>query len=200
MARSYAPRLLHGLLVLCMLPVLTAMSYAGNEVLGEIHLKGATKIAKDSGIWIDGQYLGYLKELHGTKKLLLLPGTHQVEAKQAGFRDFSAKVTLAPGEREVVRVEMVKDLRVEYPHVTAEVKLTVQPFRAAVFVDGLLIGHVAEFQGAGKALLVAPGPRKIMISLPGYRTFETMVDLAPHQKFTLKTNLIWEGMAENSQP
>lgn len=200
MSRSYTVKLRRWVQVLCMLSVLTETLYAGNEVLGEIHLKGATKVAKDSGIWIDGQYMGYLKELNGTKKILLLPGAHDIAARQAGYRDFTEKVQIGPGERQVVRVNMVKDLRVEYPHVTAEIKLVVEPFRAAVFVDGLLIGHVAEFQGAGRGLLVAPGRRTITISLPGYRTFETVVDLAPHQKFKLTTNLIWDGMAENSRP
>jgi hypothetical protein len=32
----------------------------------------------------------------------------------------------------------------------------------------VFIGHVAEFTGIGKALLVEPGKRKIKISLPGY--------------------------------
>ncbi len=173
---------------------------APNEILGEVHLKAKSGAAKDSGIWVDGQYLGYLKELKGTKKILLLPGTHEIVARQGGYREFAQKITIAPGEEQTVRVEMIRDLRVHYPKVTAQVKLEVYPIRAAVFVDGQLIGHAAEFQGAGKALLVAPGQRKITVSLPGYRTFETMVDLAPHQKFKLKTNLMWEGMAENATP
>jgi hypothetical protein len=37
--------------------------YAGNDVLGEIELVGATKVEKTSGVWVDGQYVGYLKEL-----------------------------------------------------------------------------------------------------------------------------------------
>jgi hypothetical protein len=78
--------------------------------------------------------------------------------------------------------------------------LTVEPVRAAVFVDGLLLGHVAEFQGAGRGLLVAPGRRKITISLPGYQTSETVVDLVPHQVFKLTTNLVWNGAAANSSP
>ena len=200
MTRYYMLKLLHLLLVLGALTVLTGTSFAGNEVLGEVHLKGASKGAKDSGVWIDGQYMGYLKELKGTKKILLLPGTHEVGVRQAGYRDFSQKVTLVPGVKQVVRVDMVKDPSVQYPHVTAEVKLEVEPFRAAVFVDGLLLGHVAEFQGAGKGLLVAPGQRRITISLPGYRTFETVIDLAPNQKFKLATNLIWDGVAENTHP
>ncbi len=36
---------------------------------------------------------------------------------------------------------------------------------------------VAEFRGVGRAMLVAPGKRKITISLPGYQSFETELNL-----------------------
>jgi hypothetical protein len=74
--------------------------------LGEVQLEGAGKVAKDSGVWVDGQYLGYLKELKRTKKILLLPGAHQIEVRQAGYRDFSEQVTVTPGDKQVVRVTM----------------------------------------------------------------------------------------------
>jgi hypothetical protein len=175
-------------------------SAANNEILGELRLRGASKVEKDSGVWVDGQYLGYLKELIGTKKVLLLPGDHAVIVRQAGYDDFSQKVTLQPGEKSVLRVKMAKDVGVQYPKVTAQIQLVVYPQRAAVFVDGQLIGHVAEFDGLGKALLVAPGKRKITISLPGYQTFETEVNLAAHQKFRLATNLMSQDIAENIAP
>ena len=192
MVRSYGIKLLLSVLVLCTFTALSGPLHAGNEVLGELHLKGATKVEKTSGVWIDGQYLGYLKELNGTKKILLLPGQHEVMVRQAGYKDFVQKVMVQPGQKQSLGVAMAKDLQVEYPNRkdTAEIKLNVEPIRAAVFVDGLFLGHVAEFDGAGKALLVAPGKRKITISLPGYQTFETVVDLVPHQKFKLATNLI----------
>ena len=161
-----------------------------NKILGEIQLVGATKVEKTSGVWVDGQYLGYLKELKGSKKILLLPGEHEIVVRQGGYQDFTRKVVLQPGEQQVVRVAMQKDLRFKMPDVFSEIKLSVDPDRAAVFVDGLFVGHVAEFDGIGRSLLVAPGKRKIAISLPGYQTFETEVDLAPNQKFKIKTNLI----------
>ena len=42
---------------------LLATAWAGpsSEVLGEVKLKPAGKIEKTAGIWVDGQYLGYLK-------------------------------------------------------------------------------------------------------------------------------------------
>jgi len=40
------------------------------------------------------------------------------------------------------------------------------------------------------ALLVAPGPHKITLFLSGYQPFESEVNLAPNQKFQLKTDLV----------
>jgi hypothetical protein len=199
MRRNFGIRTWYSVLVLCSLLALTSISVAANnEVLGEIQLKGRSKVEKTSGVWVDGQYVGFLKELKGTKKVLLLPGDHEILVRQAGYHDFDQKVTVAPGMKQQVHVEMVKDNGVHYPSVTAEIKLAVEPIRAAVFVDGLFLGHVAEFEGAGHALLVAPGKRKISISLPGYKTFDTEVDLQPNQKFKLTTTLIWGGTSGES--
>jgi hypothetical protein len=176
--------------IVAMLTMLVAMASAENKVLGELQLQGASKVERDSGVWIDGQYLGYLKELKGDKKILLLPGEHDIVVRQDGYEDFQTRVTLQPAEKQVVAVKMVKDLRFKMPSVFSEVKLAVNPNRAAVFVDDLFVGHAAEFDGIVHSLLVAPGHRKITISLPGYQTFQTELDLAPKQKFKLKTDLL----------
>jgi PEGA domain len=86
------------------------------------------------------------------------------------------------------------------PSVFSEIKLSVTQDRAAVFVDGQFVGHVGEFGGVGKSLLIAPGHRKLIISLPGYQTFSTEIDLAPNQKFQIKTDLIKESTAQPSAP
>ena len=65
-------------------------------------------------------------------------------------------------------------------------------------MDGVFIGHIAEFEGPGKALLVAPGKHKIKISLPGYHTFETDIELIANQKSTVKTEMVAGGPAEGS--
>jgi PEGA domain len=176
--------------------VLAPTLRAGNGVLGQVDLEGATKVEKDSGVWVDGQYVGYLRELKGSKKLLLLPGEHEIIVRQGGYVDFVQKVTVRAGVTQTVAVKMEKDTRVQLPRITAEIKLEVNPNRAAVFVDGVFVGHVAEFGGMGRALLVAPGKRKVTISLPGYQTFETDIDLVANQKSTVKTDLVKGGPAE----
>jgi hypothetical protein len=169
--------------------VLTRQLYAGNDVLGEIQLIGATKVEKSSGVWVDGQYVGYLKELKGSKKILLLPGEHEITVRQSGYKDFTQKVVLEPGQKHTINVAMEKDPQAQYPDQTAQVKMSVSPNRAAVFVDESYVGHVDEFDGPGQALLLAPGKHKIKIALPGYQTFETEVNLLANQKFELKTDL-----------
>jgi PEGA domain len=177
-----------------LIPVL----HADNKVLGKIELVGASKVENTSGVWIDGQYVGYLNELKGSKKLLLLPGEHEITVRQGGYLDFTQKLSVRAGEKQTIPVKMERDTRVAFPQVTAEIKLDVKPNRAAVFVDGVFVGHVAEFSGLGRALLVTPGKRKIKITLPGYQTFETDIELVANQKSTVKTEMVSGGPAEGT--
>jgi hypothetical protein len=39
-------------------------------------------------------------------------------------------------------------------------------------------------------MLVSPGKHRIKIALPGYQAFDTEVSLLPHQKITIKTDLL----------
>jgi len=55
--------------------------HAGNEVMGELLFEGKSKVERTSGVWVDGGYVGYLKELKGSKKVLLLPGEHVITVR-----------------------------------------------------------------------------------------------------------------------
>jgi len=61
---------------------------SGSKVMGELKFDGVTKIEREAGVWVDGNYVGYLKELKGDKKVLLLPGEHKVAVRQSGYDDF----------------------------------------------------------------------------------------------------------------
>jgi PEGA domain len=163
---------------------------AKNQVLGQIQFDAANKAAKSSGVWIDGQYIGFLKELKGSKKILLLPGKHQVEVRQSGYRNFTTEVNLEPGQKEIIAVAMQRDINARYGNQTAEVKISGNPERAAVFVDKQFVGHIDQFNGPGQGMLLTPGKHEIKVSLPGYQTFETEVTLLPRQKLKLKTDLL----------
>jgi hypothetical protein len=48
------------------------------------------------------------------------------------------------------------------------VQLDVLPWRANVFVDGVRVGQVSDFNGYYKHLEIAAGPHEIMVLEPGY--------------------------------
>ncbi|MFZ0910098.1 MAG: PEGA domain-containing protein [Candidatus Acidiferrales bacterium] len=171
------------------LTVFAQISKAQNQVMGEVRFEAASKVEKSSGVWIDGQYVGYLNELKGDKKVLLLPGEHTIAARASGYQESEAKIVVVPGQIQILHVKLDRDPRVQYSSVTAEIKLSVDPDRAAVFLDDAYVGHVSEFQGVGRAMLVNPGKHRIKIALVGYKPFETEVDLQPKQKYEVKTEL-----------
>ena len=143
------------------------------------------------GVWIDGQYVGYLKELKETKQVLLLPGEHTITVRQNGYQDFTATVRVQAGKTKHLDVAMQKAVTQPLPSVVAEVKIDATPARAAVFMDGQFVGHVGEFKGPGRAMLVAPGAHHFEIALPGYQTFTTDLQPAGNQKVEIKTDLIY---------
>ena len=174
-----------------------ADSYADNQVMGEVQFKGASGVERDSGVWIDGQYVGYLKELKGDKKVMLLPGQHEISIRQAGFEDFAQKIVVEPGQKQTVRVTMEKSVGWKTPSAIATVKLTVQPDRAAVFLDDRYVGHVGEYGGKFHSMQIAAGKHRIKIELPGYHTFETEVNLLAGQKSEVKTDLVKGSIEQN---
>jgi hypothetical protein len=174
-----------------------ADSFADNQVMGEVKFEGVTKAERDSGVWIDGQYVGYLKELKGDKKVMLLPGEHEIIVRQAGLDDFIRKIVVEPGQKQTVRVAMQKSAGWVMPSAVSTLKLKVQPDRAAVFLDGRYIGHVGEFGGKFHSLVIASGTHRIKVELPGYRTFETEISLLAGQKSEVKTELVKGSIEQN---
>lgn len=161
-----------------------------SKVMGEVRFEGDTQLDRDSGVWIDGNYVGYVKELKGDKKVLLLPGKHQISIRQAGYSEIAQEVVVEPGRVQTMQVSMHLLPGAKTPDVTSELKVTVQPKRAAVFLDGNYVGHASELGGRFHSLLVSPGKHQIKIELPGYRTFETEVNVLAGQKSEVKTELI----------
>lgn len=175
--------------LVCFLAPAVGMIYAQNQILGEVHFIPATKAEKSSGVWVDGQYLGYVSELKGAKKVLLVPGNHTISIRQAGFKNYEQNIVVEPGKAIDLDVRMEKDPRAEYPTNSAEVKIEIEPDRAAVFVDDAFVGYAHEFGGVGRAMLISPGKHRVKVALPGYQDFQTEINLREKQKYTIKTKL-----------
>jgi hypothetical protein len=165
--------------------------------MGELKLSAVNDAQENSGVWIDGQYVGYLKELKGKRKILLLPGFHEITIRQAGYEDFTRKVLIEPAEVQMVAVLMLLDPRAVYPGENAAIlKFDITPDRSAVFIDDAYIGPVSKFGGF---FSVVPGKHRVKIDLPGYRTFETEINVLPAQKLEIKTDLV-KGSIEQAGP
>jgi hypothetical protein len=163
---------------------------AQDRVQSGLRFLAHSKDEKTAGVWVDGQYVGFVQELAGDKKLTLLPGKHEIVIRQAWYNEFAKEVILEPGLTYEVKVELVKSAQLPTKDATSELKIAATPSRAAVFVDGQYAGHVDEFDGVGKAMLLTPGQHRLRIALPGYLPFDTMVDLRPQQKLKIQTDLV----------
>lgn len=162
---------------------------AQNEVMGAIHFEAGSKAAKDSGVWVDGRYLGVLAQLHGYNKVTLIPGTHNVLVRQAGYKDFEATLDVQPATTTKLKVVMEKDPSAVYASLTAQLKIDATPDNAGVFVDGAFAGKAHEFGGVGRAMILKPGTHDIKLVCPGYQDFQQTVDLAPNKKLKITATM-----------
>jgi len=184
------------LTVILAVVVAIGLAQAEDKVQSELKFVAHTKADKTAGVWIDGQYVGFVKELNGDKKITLLPGKHEVVVRQAWYKDYVEQIVLEPGQTTVVNVALLKEAKPNTLEATGELKISATPTRAAVFVDNQFAGNVSEFYGAGKAMLLTPGRHNIRVALPGYLPFETVVDLRAHQKLKIQTELVKGSITE----
>ena len=169
---------------------------AENKLLAEVQFVAHNSAEKTAGVWVDGQYVGYVKELNGDKRIVLLPGEHEIVVHQPWYKDYVEKAILEPGEVHAIQLSLAKDQRTPPKDATGELKISATPERAAVFVDAQFAGHADEFNGHGKAMLLTPGEHRVRIALPGYLPFETTVDLRPYQKLRIQTELVKGSVVE----
>jgi hypothetical protein len=71
---------------------------------------------------------------------------------------------------------------------TAQVRISVKPEEAAIFVNDSYVGHVDRFDGRAGMRLSA-GTYRLTIALPGYEAFNTELTLRAGQSYEIKTEL-----------
>src|SRR5260370_11901221 len=118
---------LTGFTLLFSILFLNTASFAQSQVMGELRFIAASKAAKTSGVWIDGQYVGYLDELKDDRKVMLLPGEHQVAVRQSGYTDFTQQVVVEPGKALRLPVRMQLDPQPQFPTLPFQINLHSKP-------------------------------------------------------------------------
>jgi hypothetical protein len=160
---------------------------AQNQQPGEVRFTADDQDERDAGVWIDGKYFGYVKELKGDKKVLLPPGEHELSIRSDGYKDLVKKITLAPGDVQIIDVVLEENPKSIYPgDDAAELRLDIQPKRAAVFLDDAYVGHGGDFGGHFHSMLVAPGKHRLKVTLNGYRAYETEINPVANEKSRMK--------------
>jgi hypothetical protein len=164
--------------------------YAQNSLQGEVELKAATRTERDAGVWLDGQYVGFVREMRGNDRLVLVPGPHEFLFKLIGYQDLAKTIVVEPGRSADYRVSMVLKPDVTFPakENTAQVRIDIEPEDAAIFVNDAFVGHVDRFNGR-RGMRMAPGTYRFTVALPGYESFQTELTVRANQTYELKTDL-----------
>jgi uncharacterized membrane protein len=164
--------------------------------MGEVRFTADTQDERDAGVWIDGKYAGYVKELKGDRKVMLASGEYEITVRQAGYQDFTKKVAVDPGQSQTVAVVLTENSKAIFPgNNAAELRLDIQPKRAAVYVDGGYMGHGGDFGGRFHSMLVAPGKHQLKVELDGYQPYETEITANANEKSRLNIVLQKSGDA-----
>ena len=182
------------------LGAIPASALAANPMLAQIEIDAASRAERNAGVWVDGQYVGHVRQLRGKSRLALLPGRRELLFKLVGYEDVRRVVTLEPGERYKFRLSMQEREALEFPkkEQTASIVLDVDPKDAAVFVNDRYAGHVDRFSG-GQGMRLREGTYRLKITLPGYRPFETEVTLHANQRYQIRTQLAKGTIAEQDE-
>ena len=157
--------------------------------MGEVRFTADSQDERDAGVWIDGKYAGYVKELKGDRKVMLPAGEHEFVIKQAGFKDLTKTIAVDPDQAplQTVAVVLEENTKMTYPGSNAaELRLDIQPKRAAVFVDDNYMGHGGDFGGRFHSMLVGPGKHRLKVTLEGYRDYETEINPVANEKSRMK--------------
>jgi PEGA domain len=154
---------------------------------GEVRFSADNEQERDSGVWIDGKYVGYVKELKGEKKVMLPPGEYEISIRSDGYKDLVKKIVVQPGEAQTIDVVMEENPKSIYPgDDAAEFRLDIQPKRAAVFLDDAYVGHGGDFGGRFHSMLVAPGKHRLKVTLDGYQPYETDINPVANEKSRMR--------------
>src|ERR1700758_5370067 len=114
-------RSLAAILLLCCVSSVGSLC-AENRVLAEVRFVARNKAEKNAGVWVDGQYVGYVKELNGDKKMLLLAGRHEIVVRQAWYQDDIQQVLLEPGHVYEIKLGLTRGPRLPPSGRVGEVK------------------------------------------------------------------------------
>ncbi len=160
---------------------------------------------KDADIFLDGLYVGKADDFDGSPKFLVVkPGTHTITAKRDGYKTYTVRVPIEPGEQinlnkhlEPAPVyaknnnnrslnnnsrennKIAEKTRSKITSVT--VRFNVKDPNAKVYFDDTFVGTIREIKRLHKPLLVETTVQYIYIESKGARIQFSLPDLIQRQ-------------------
>ncbi len=140
---------------------------------------------KDADIFLDGVYVGKADDFDGSPKFLVVkPGTHTITAKRDGYKTYTVKVSIQPGEQinlnkhlepapiyaeeRKAEVSTPGENRRAIPKIqTVFVKFNVKDQSAKVYFDDTFVGTIGEINKLHKPLIVETTVQYIYIESKG---------------------------------
>lgn len=165
-------------------------AFGASPLQGEVEIKAASKLERNAGLWLDGQYVGSVDDLGGKGRLALVPGQHQLLFKLIGHEDVASTITVEPGNRQQYRLAMTPAAGATYPDRvdTAQLRIDVKPEAAAIFINDAFVGRTDRF-GSRQGMRLSAGTYRVTIALPGYEPFNAELALRAGQTYEIKTDL-----------
>jgi hypothetical protein len=198
---SYRNAFLPALVAILFLLFAAPLSAQHVDDPGELQIVVSHETEKDSGVWVDGEYIGYLRNFWGNKKILLAPGEHEVTIRKFGYHDFSKKFQIQSRQTQYLPIMLMLDVNTQYPtENTAQLRINAYPEEAAVLIDGAYVGYVDQISGIFKTLTVRAGRRRVRIEMQGYRPYETEVNLAAGKTWEIRAALTKGGAELDGLP
>ena len=160
-----------------------AMPLAAQQGNGFLRAKANTGRA---GVFVDGKYLGPAANFRMTRKYAVPAGEHEVKLADPRYAEYSTKVTIIAGKTTVITQDLTPAPVMQPPYGMLRTEGGSDKF-AAVFVDGMFMGHVGEFSNFEQRLLLNPGDYTVKIVSPASgHEYEEKVTIEVNRTTTIK--------------
>lgn len=170
--------------------VCAAGAQAQGASKAELRLIPETRVERLAGVWVDGQYVGYVDQFKGRDTLTLASGKHSLIVRESGMEDMTRELNLAPGGALDLVVKLMEpDPQSVIPEGPGELKVIVAPESAAVYVDGKFAGPAVQFGSVGRVLRLPEGKHEVRISQTGYKDYVTSVEISASERQTIEWRL-----------
>ena len=159
----------------------TAVKYVSVTIVGAclvLLLNGLSLSAQDTGclkvkahpgsagVFVDDQYEGPASNLGSTVRYCLSPGEHKITLRDSHYQDFSTTVMIEAHKTTTLPQSLQVENVPPPPYGLLRVQGGACKFDG-VFVNGRYVGHVGEFDGAGKGMLLTPGEYTVKVVFRG---------------------------------